>query len=241
VAAPAIGICAAIETVRWGPWEETVALAPRSYGHAVQRAGGLALLIPPDERAIDDLDQLLDRIDALMLAGGSDIDPAIYGEARHPQTGLIWRERDLFEVAILRRALEREMPVLAICRGMQMLNVARGGTLEQHVPERVGNEDHRKVAGTYGRHDVRLEPGSLAARSAGSEALSVFSHHHQGVGELGDGVVESGWSHGDDLVEAIELPGDSFALGVLWHPEEDADSPLISSLVEEAGKKAGVG
>jgi putative glutamine amidotransferase len=240
VAAPAIGICAALERVRWGPWEETVAMAPRSYARAVQRAGGLALLLPPDEHAVDDPDRLLDRIDALMLAGGSDIEPAVYGEKPHAETGLTWPERDNFEVAILKRAIEREMPVLAICRGMQMLNVARGGTLEQHVPERIGHEDHRKVAGRYGDHAVRLEPGSRAARAAGADRLEVFSHHHQGVGELGEGLVESGWSESDELVEAIEIPGEPYALGVLWHPEEDAESPLIASLVEEASKRAGV-
>jgi putative glutamine amidotransferase len=240
VAAPAIGICAAIERVRWGPWEETVAMAPRSYGRAVNAAGGLALLLPPDESAIDHPDPLLDRIDALMLAGGSDIEPAVYGAKPHAETGLTWPERDNFEVAILRRAIDREMPVLAICRGMQMLNVARGGTLEQHVPERIGHEDHRRVAGRYGDHEVRLDPGSRAARAAGAERVKVFSHHHQGVAELGQGLVESGWSEGDDLTEAIEIPGEPYVLGVLWHPEEDRESPLVASLVDAARQKASV-
>lgn len=215
-------------------------MAPRSYGLAVQKAGGIAFLLPPDESATGDPDKLLDRVDALMLTGGSDIDPATYGAEKHAETGLTWPERDSFEVAIARRALEREMPVLAICRGMQMLNVACGGTLNQHVPDQIGNESHRKVAGIYGEHEVRLEPGSRAATAAGGEQLKVFSHHHQGVAELGEGLVDSGWSHDDDLIEAIEKPGDGYVLGVLWHPEEDADSPLISSLVEEAKKMAGV-
>jgi putative glutamine amidotransferase len=234
VATPAIGICAAVERVHWGPWEETVTFAPRSYAAAVQAAGGLALLLAPDAAAMEDPDPLLDRVDALMLAGGSDIEPDTYGAEPHPETGTTWPERDDFEVTVLRRAIERRMPVLAICRGMQMLNVARGGTLDQHVPDAAGHEGHREVPGTYGEHEVRLEPGSLAARAAGGEELRVFSHHHQGVGEIGEGLTASGWSAGDEVIEAIELPGEPYVLGVLWHPEEDPESPVIGSLVEAA-------
>lgn len=237
MAGPAIGICAAVERVRWGAWEETVAFAPYSYATAVQRAGGMALLLAPDSGLIEDPDPLLGRLDGVMLAGGSDIDPAIYGAEPHPETRGMWPERDRFEVALLRRAIERQMPVLAICRGMQMLNVACGGTLDQHVPELVRHEAHREVPGTYGEHEVRLEPGSLAARAAGGESAHVKSHHHQGVDEVGEGLVVSGWSHGDDLVEAVELSGDAYALGVLWHPEEDPDSPVIGSLVDAARVK----
>ncbi len=236
---PVIGICAAVERVRWGPWEETVTLAPRSYATAVQRAGGLALLLAPDESLVEDPDPLLDRLDGVMLAGGSDIEPGLYGADPHPETGQTWPERDRFELALTRRAIEREIPVLAVCRGMQLLNVARGGTLDQHVPERVGHSDHRHTPGTYGDHEVRLEPGSLAAEAAGAEGFAVRSHHHQGVEELGEGLVESGWSAADELLEAIELPG-AYALGVLWHPEEDPDSRLIGSLVEAATERAGV-
>jgi putative glutamine amidotransferase len=228
----AIGICAAIERVRWGPWEETVAMAPRSYDAAVRRAGGLALLLPPDEVAVEAPDRLLDRIDGLLLAGGADVDPSFYGAEAHPETTATWPERDRFELALARRALERRMPILGICRGTQLLNVARGGTLVQHVPDLVGHGGHRQTPGAFGKHEVRLEPGSLAARAAGAEALEVDSHHHQGVGELGDGLVASGWSVGDELIEAIELADHPFALGVIWHPEEDERSRVIAALVE---------
>jgi putative glutamine amidotransferase len=230
----AVGICAAVERVRWGAWDQTVTMAPRSYATAVQRTGALALLLPPDERALEHPDALLDRIDALMLAGGADVDPRSYGADPHPETKGTWPERDAFEIALVRRALDRGMPVLGICRGMQMLNVACGGTLAQHLPEQVGHEDHRHTPGTFGDHEVRLEPGSLAATAAGGERLAVKSHHHQGVDRVGDGLAVTGWATGDEVVEAVELPGDGFALGVLWHPEEDVRDRVVGALVDAA-------
>ncbi len=233
--APAIGICAGIERVSWGVWEAyEVTLAPRNYVAAVQRADGLAVVLPPDEVAVADPDALLDRVDALMLAGGSDIDPASYGADPHPETIGTWPERDRFELALTRRAVERDMPVLGICRGMQLLNVALGGSLDQHLPETIGNDVHRAVTGTFGDHRVRLGAGTLACRAAGGESIAVRSHHHQGVDRLGEGLVVSGWSADDDLVEAIELPERRFALGVIWHPEEDESSSVIEALVAAA-------
>jgi putative glutamine amidotransferase len=232
---PAIGICAAIERVSWGVWDGyEVTLAPRAYVNAVQRAGGLAIVLPPDEAAVAYPDLLLDRVDALLMAGGADIDPASYDAEPHPETKGTWPERDAFEIALARRALERDMPVLGICRGMQLLNVALGGSLDQHLPETNENSVHRSVAGSFGTHRVRLTPGTLACGAAGTEGLMVMSHHHQGVERLGEGLEASGWSDGDDIVEAIELPGKRFALGVVWHPEEDEDSKLIAALVESA-------
>src|SRR4051812_6050547 len=154
-------------------------MAPRSYPTAVQRAGAVALLLPPDPAADESPDVYLDRVDGLLLAGGSDIDPATYGAERHPETKVIWPDRDRFEIALARRALDRDMPVLGICRGMQLLNVALGGTLIQHLPEVLGHPDHRRAPGAFGEHDVRLEPGSLAARASGAERIRVMSHHHQ--------------------------------------------------------------
>jgi putative glutamine amidotransferase len=182
---------------------------------------------------------MLDLLDGLMLAGGADLDPASYGARPHPETKGAWPERDRFELALAHRALEREMPVLGVCRGMQMLNVACGGTLVQHLPDELGHEQHRHTPGTFSDHEVRIEPGTLAARAVGAERTGVKSHHHQGVEELGDGVAVSGWSADDDLVEAIELPGKPYALGVLWHPEEDERSRVIGSLVEAAREYAG--
>ena len=162
---PAIGICAAIERVSWGVWSGyEVTLAPRGYVTAVQSAGGLGIVLPPDPAAVEDPDLLLDRVDALMLAGGADLDPASYGAEPHAETKGTWPERDRFELALTRRALEREMPVLGICRGMQLLNVALGGTLVQHLPEALGSEVHRTLAGTFGEHEVRLEPGIARPR-----------------------------------------------------------------------------
>jgi putative glutamine amidotransferase len=233
--APVIGVCAAIERVSWGVWNSyEVTLAPRNYVSAVQRAGGLAIVLPPDEAVVEEPDALLDRVDALLLAGGADIDPAAYGAEPHAETKGTWPERDGFEIALARRAIEREMPLLGICRGMQVLNVAMGGTLDQHLPESAGNELHRSVAGTFGSHRVRLAPATLACGAAGAEGLLVMSHHHQGIDRVGAGLEVSGWSVEDGLVEAIELPGSRYALGVIWHPEEDPDSPLIASLVDAA-------
>jgi putative glutamine amidotransferase len=226
---PVIGICTAIETATWAAWELLVNLSPRSYTLAVQRAGGVALLLPPDDAVAENPDELLDLVDGLILAGGSDIDPGSYGARPHPATNGTRPERDRFEIALGTRALERDMPVLGICRGMEMLNVIQGGTLNQHL----GLELHRHTPGVFADHRVELEPGSLAARVVGSETTEVKSAHHQGVEEVGEGVVIAG--HADDgVVEAIELPDRSFAVGVLWHPEEDEQSRVVGSLVAEA-------
>jgi putative glutamine amidotransferase len=235
----AIGICAAVERVRREPWDEVVAMTQRTYPTAVQRAGALALVLPPDPAAETDPDPLLDHVDGLLLAGGADVDPASYGAMPHPETGLTWPERDRFEIALVRRAIERGMPVLGACRGMQILNVALGGTLRQHLPDVIGTDEHRHTPGLFGDHEVTLEPGSLAARAVGAERSTVKSHHHQGVADLGEGLIATGWSPDDRLIEAIELPGSAYVLGVLWHPEEDEASRVIASLVESARERVG--
>jgi putative glutamine amidotransferase len=230
-ARPVIGLCAAVESVCWGPWEVPVTMLPTAYAHSVQAAGGLALLLPPDDAAAEDPDGLLDLLDGLILAGGTDLDPASYGARPHPETTATSPERDRFELGLAHRALERGLPLLGICRGMQLLNVATGGTLDQHID---GIAVHRHTRGVFSDHEVELEPGSLAARAAGAERLAVKSHHHQGVAELGEGLVVSGRSVGDGGVEAVELPGEGFALGVLWHPEEDVASRVVGELVADA-------
>jgi putative glutamine amidotransferase len=231
---PRIGICTAIERAQWTVWDAEAFLLNRSYIDAIQKAGGLALMIPPDAGA--DPDEILDVLDGLILAGGADIDPGSYGAEAHPMTKGTWPERDTFEVTLARRALERDIPLLGICRGMQLMNIARGGTLNQHLPDDVGHEDHRRVPGSFdgADHDVRLAKGSLAARVAGEVDHATKSHHHQGISQLGQGLVESGWSMLDDLPEAIEDPDRRFALGVQWHPEADPQSRLIAALVAEA-------
>jgi putative glutamine amidotransferase len=199
----------------------------------------MALLLAPDPALTEQPDEALDLIDGLMLAGGADIDPRSYGAEPHPKTIGSVPERDAFEIALVRRALERDVPLLGICRGMQVMNVACGGTLHQDLPELLGHEDHRRVLGSFdgADHDVRLEPGSLAARAAGEELHATKSHHHQGVDRIGEGLVVTGWAVLDDLPEALELPGNAFALGVQWHPEADETSRLISALVEHAAAR----
>jgi putative glutamine amidotransferase len=237
---PVIGICAALEHVRWGVWEDRAAMIPLSYVAAVQRAGGLAIVLAPDEVAAEDPDEVLDLLDGLLLAGGGDVDPATYGEAPHPATDTPVPERDAFEIALARRALERDLPFLGVCRGMQVMNVALGGTLEQHLPDRIGHEEHRHTPGAFADHAVRLADGSLAARAAGEGLHATKSHHHQAVGEVAGSLVVTGWSTGDDVVEAVEAPDRRFALGVQWHPEADEASRLIAALVDEAAAMASV-
>ena len=229
-----IGLCAAVERARWTVWDDEAVLLPRGYADAVQRAGGLAILLPPDR--VEDPSEWLELLDGLILAGGRDVDPITYGQDPHPETDESRSERDHFELALARRAMERDIPFLGICRGMQVMNVARGGTLVQDLPEHLGHQDHRRSVGTFegNDHPVRLAEGSLAARAAGEQEHGTFSHHHQGVGDIGDGLQVTGWSSDDDLPEALEDPQRRFTLGVQWHPEADGDSRVIAALVEEA-------
>ena len=222
-----------MERARWTVWEQMAALAPLDYVDSVKRAGGIAVLLAPDPRVTEAPDLLLDRIDGLLVAGGSDIDPSTYGAERDGQTGETNLERDRFEIALARRAVERDMPVLGVCRGMQVLNIAFGGTLVQHLPDRYGHESHRPNPGSFADsdHGVRLEEGSLAASVAGEAEPSTLQHHHQGVDELGEGLVATGWAIEDGLTEALEMPDRSFVLGVQWHPEADPGSPFIGALV----------
>jgi putative glutamine amidotransferase len=230
---PVIGICAAVEQVAWGPWELQAALMPMPYVLSVQRAGGIALLLAPDPLLEQQPDDLLDMLDGVMMAGGTDIGPSSYGAPAEPETKSGYEGRDSFELALARRALERDIPLLGICRGMQLINVAAGGTLVQHLPD---TDKHRHTPGVFGDHGVRLAPDSLAARATGAETSSVKSHHHQGVAALGDGAIASGWDE-DGTIEAIELPERAFALGVLWHPEQDEQSNVVAALVAEARER----
>jgi putative glutamine amidotransferase len=240
VSRPTIGITASLETVTSGPWVEPSALVPVHYCEAVQAAGGRAVLVVPDPQDAADPTDVLDLVDGLLVTGAAgDLDPDRYGDSeRHAETHPVVGLRDDFELALVRGAEARDLPLLGICRGMQVVNVAHGGSLEQHLPDVVGHERHAERPGEFGRHEVRLEPGSLAARAVGHERTEVRGFHHQGVRELGEGLRATAWSAlPDGIVEAVERPDRRFALGVLWHPEEDQTSRVIAALVEAAGRK----
>jgi putative glutamine amidotransferase len=232
VSRPVIGICAMLERAAWTVWEDVeVNVSQRTYSRGIAAAGGLPLILPPEEAGADGPGQVLSLLDGLVLAGGADIDPAAYGAEPQPGTTGSRPERDRFEIALARAALERELPLLGVCRGMQLLNVACGGTLVQQLPD---SPTHLHTPGVFSDHHVRLAAGSLAARAAGGERLEVRSHHHQGIERLGDGLAASGWSDPGEAIEAIEAPDRRWALGILWHTEEDEASPVLSALVEAA-------
>ena len=234
---PTVGIVAGPYEASWGVWRQRAVLLPVGYLTAIQRADGLAMMIPPDPGLVEHPDEVMTALDALVLAGGIDVDPASYGADRHEETDRHTAPaRDATEIALVRRAVELDLPVLGICRGMQVLNVALGGTLLQHIPDQVGHTDHRRNPGSFdgSDHEVRLTPGSLAARVAGEEVHVTLSHHHQAVAELGEGLEVTGWSMIDDVPEAIEAPEREFVLGVQWHPEADEGSPIVAALVDAA-------
>jgi putative glutamine amidotransferase len=228
---PLIGITTYSQPeVSWGHWTVPSALVPLSYVTAVDRAGGRPLLVPPVD---DGVGETLDVLDGIVFSGGDDLDPGSYGADAHPETRGTAPQRDDAELALLTAALERDLPVLAVCRGSQILNVARGGDLVQHLPEVVGHEGHRPTPGTFAEHDVTLADGSRLADVLGGDHAPVKSHHHQGYGRLGEGLREAAWAE-DGTIEAVEDPSKRFALGVLWHPEEGEDARLFEALVAEA-------
>lgn len=233
---PVIGICAVRERARWAFWDQEAHLAADTYVGSVQRTGAIAVLLPVDARAPL---ELLERIDALLLIGGADLDPAVYRAEREPATEATYRERDEFEIALLRGAMARGLPVLGICRGMQILNVALGGTLEQDLVSPDGSHPHRRAVGSFEGtdHVVRLTPGSLAAASAGEELTVARCHHHQAIGVLGEGLVVSGRAD-DGVIEALETADGGWTLGVQWHPEADERSRLFLALHDAASRYA---
>ena len=228
---PVVGVTAAIDRARWAVWHVEANVSQRTYSRAIAQAGGLPLILPAHDEVAADAGEVLNLLDALILSGGSDLDPSSYGAEPDERTTAVFPERDRFELALARGAIERGLPFLAICRGMQILNVALGGDLEQHIPSA---ERHMHTPGVFSDHDVELEPGSLAERAAGCSLLAVRSHHHQGLGRLGEGLAVSGHAVGDGVIEAVELPGHPFGLGILWHPEEEERSAVVAALVEAA-------
>jgi putative glutamine amidotransferase len=232
---PTIGITCSVGEIRSGAWDEHAAFTPFAYIRAVQRAGARAILLVSDDADAENPQELLETLDGVILSGGgSDVAPRRYGQEPHPSTAAEEPGRDGFEIALARGARQRGIPVLGICRGMQLLNVAYGGTLHQHLPDVLGHDDHRALPASFARHEVQIEPDSLAAAATGRRTETVMSHHHQGLDRIGDGLKVTGRSMLDDSPEAIEDPADRFLLGVLWHPEEDERSRVVGALVDAA-------
>jgi putative glutamine amidotransferase len=234
---PLIGICAVREQAQWSFWDKVAHLVPDSYVGIVQRAGGLALILPVDTRSPV---HIVDALDGLLLVGGADVDPATYGAERDPTTGPTYPERDAFEIALARAAIERDLPVLGICRGMQVLNVALGGTLVQDLVGPDGTNIHRRRIGGFEdtENHVELDEGSLAARAAGEGLHVAHCHHHQALDRLGEGLVVSGRAVEDGIPEAIERADGRWVLGVQWHPEARDESAIVSTFVEAARERA---
>ena len=225
---PLIGITTYREQARWGFWDVPAVLLPATYADAVAEAGGEPVLLPTGAVSAE----AIGRLDALVLAGGADVDPARYGREAGPHTTSTRPERDASEIALLESALDRGLPLLAICRGMQLLNVLLGGTLLQHLPEVAGTEPHQLGLGLFAEREVRTEPGTELHRLLGPTA-AVACHHNQALDRIAADLTPSAWAE-DGLVEAVEATGRRFCLGVQWHPEAGADRRLFEALVSAA-------
>jgi gamma-glutamyl-gamma-aminobutyrate hydrolase PuuD len=239
---PLIGLTTYSERASWGSFRDVpVALAQDTYHRLVAKAGARPVLIPqvaddPEAGVAD----LIDALDGLVVIGGLDVGPERYGQERHPDTGRTDEVRDASDLALVRRALEVDLPLLAICRGHQVLNVALGGTLHQHVPEVVGHDDHQIAAGTFVDREVRCAPGTLTAETFGEHPI-VSCSHHQAIDRLGEGLIATAWSVEADgapsVVEAVERDASTFLLSVQWHPEESGDLRPFAKLVEAATER----
>lgn len=232
---PLIGITSYHDMASWGVWQQPAALIPYTYVSAVTRAGGVAVLLPPQQSGAL---EAVSAIDGLLLAGGPDLDPDTYGQDPHPRTGTPNSGRDDWEFAVLGEALRQQIPVLGVCRGMQLMNVALGGRLIQHLPDRLGDVAHQPAPAVFGDQSVRVRPGSRLAPILGTGPVPVRCYHHQAVAEIGHGLLPAAWC-GDETVEALEMPERDFVFGVQWHPEAaPEDNRLFEALVEAASKNS---
>ena len=233
---PIIGLTTYLEQAQTGVWDVQAAFLPKVYFDAITRAGGIAVLLPPqpvDEQIAKDV---LDGLHGLIITGGKDVDPERYGQSAHPLTDEPRRDRDAWEDALLSAAIDRELPFLGICRGAQLLNVALGGTLTQHLPDVIGSTRYSLGEGNFADTEVQIDEGSKLARVLeGHNGFDVKSYHHQAIDEIADGLVVSARSD-DGVIQAVELAGVPFGLGVQWHPEQGAeeDALLFEGLVDAA-------
>lgn len=236
-----IGLTTYLEQAKQGVWDVRAAFLPQQYFTSVTAAGGIAVLLPPQPDPDAAAAAVLDGLDGLILTGGLDVQPELYGAERHPLTDPPRPDRDEWELALFRGAEERGMPVLAICRGLQLVNVARGGTLHQHLPEALGTERYRLGGGVFATNTVEVAEGSRLAGLLGAGLFDVHSYHHQGVDGLGDGLIVTATTD-DGLVQAFESDGEGYLVAVQWHPEENVeDKRLFQGLVAEAARFAAAG
>ncbi|GLW04983.1 gamma-glutamyl-gamma-aminobutyrate hydrolase [Microtetraspora sp. NBRC 13810] len=224
---PVIGITCYVEPARFTVWEQPAALLPYTYVEHVARAGGQPVILPPAGEPAG----LTGRLDGLIVAGGGDIDPARYGERPHERTGYVRDFRDDAELGLMRAALDARLPFLGICRGLQVLNVALGGTLHQHLPDVVGHDGHSPAPGTFGHLPVRPVAGTLTSKIIGPHEAAHY--HHQAVDRLAGGLAAGAFAD-DGTIEAVELPDHPFTIAVQWHPEAGSDSSLFEALVTAA-------
>jgi putative glutamine amidotransferase len=220
---PTIGITSYWAEIQLGKWGGRATVTFHGYIEGTRLAGGRPLVIPADPYLADDPDDVLDLLDGIVFVGGDDVAPEEYEAERHPKTGPRHERRDAVELSLMRRAFERDLPVLAICRGFQVMNVARGGTLIQHLGDTIDQRPHREDDSHYGVHEIVTEPGSRLRAIVGERA-TVHSHHHQGIDRIGDGLVVGATSAADGIIEGIEDPATRFCVGVLWHPDADAEA-----------------
>lgn len=233
-ARPLIGVTTYLEQAQSGVWDVQAAFLPRVYMDAVTTAGGIAVLLPPQPTSGEVARTVLGRIDGLVVAGGTDVDPARYGQERELRTDMPRTDRDEWETSLLEAAIELDVPFLGICRGLQLLNVTRGGTLHQHLPNVVGSERYSGGGGVFADNEVIVEGEShVGELLGGGQTLIGKSYHHQAVDALGAGLTVSARSD-DGTVQAIEVEGATFGLGVQWHPEHTDDLRLFEGLVAAA-------
>ena len=232
---PVIGLTTYLEQAQTGVWDVRASFLPAIYFQGVTAAGGVATLLPPQPVDSGIAERVVDGLDGLLITGGKDVDPAAYGQTPHPATDQPGAQRDAWEFALLKAALQRQLPVLGICRGAQVLNVALGGTLHQHLPDVIGHSGHRAGNAVFTSLPVRTVAGTRLAALVGA-SVDARCYHHQAVAELGEGLVVSAWD-ADGVIEALELPGRGFVLAVQWHPEETLDDLRLFSAIVEAARE----